>query len=129
MQTKNNNYIYIRDGMYYFSRRVPEDLKSHYRLNRIVFSLRTRSLKTAQAQAISLASKLDNDWQSLRWQSSSNSFSRFMIDCSSLDNNKPAGPKLSEAKVLYLTAKGKGRSITFKQSVERSVGYQNMPPG
>ena len=32
----NVSYLYKKCGVYYFSKRVPNDLKSHYKTNRIV---------------------------------------------------------------------------------------------
>ncbi len=39
----NVSYLYKKRGVYYFSKRVPNDLKSHYKTNRIVICLRTKS--------------------------------------------------------------------------------------
>ena len=40
---KNVPYIRCRDGIYYFVRRVPDDVKSYYSSDRISMSLRTKS--------------------------------------------------------------------------------------
>ena len=40
---KNVHYIRCRDGIYYFVRRVPDDVKSYYSSDRISMSLRTKS--------------------------------------------------------------------------------------
>ena len=42
MQTKRVRYTYNREGYFYFSRRVPDDLLQHYDCRRIVQSLRTK---------------------------------------------------------------------------------------
>jgi len=59
--TKDAPFLYTKRGVYYFSRRVPGDLKCHYKGPRIAISLRTKSKKVARARAISLAAKLDED--------------------------------------------------------------------
>ena len=40
-------HLYLRDGVYYFVRRVPIDIRSYYSSNRISMSLKTKSLATA----------------------------------------------------------------------------------
>ena len=79
-KTKEAPFLFHKRDIYYFSRRVPSDLVQHYRCARITMSLKTRSLRAAKARAASLASKLDQDWLSLRWQSTDGEFSRFLSD-------------------------------------------------
>jgi len=109
--TKDAPYIYTKRSVYYFSRRVPEDLKGHYKRDRIVLSLRTKSLKVAQARTVSLIAKLNEDWLTLRWRSSSDPFSRFLADVATAQPTVSSAPYLSEAKELYLRIKGNGRSV------------------
>ena len=40
-------HLYIRDGVYYFVRRIPVDIRSYYSSNRISMSLKTKSSATA----------------------------------------------------------------------------------
>jgi len=40
LATKSNSYTFQKDGIWYFSRRVPTDLRRHYRTGRIAYSLR-----------------------------------------------------------------------------------------
>ena len=40
LATKSNSYTFQKDGVWYFSRRVPVDLRRHYRTVRIAYSLR-----------------------------------------------------------------------------------------
>ena len=47
LKTKDVPYVYSRDGIYYFTRRIPKDLRGHYRCPRIVVSLRTKSAQAA----------------------------------------------------------------------------------
>ena len=35
LATKSNSYTFQKDGIWYFSRRVPADLRRHYRAGRI----------------------------------------------------------------------------------------------
>lgn len=123
MDVQNTPHIYTKRGIYYFSRRVPEDLKVHYKRDRISLSLRTRSQKVAHARAASLAAKLDEDWITFRWRTSRDPIGRFLVDQMAPNAVSSQAPTLCEAKDIYLKAKGQGRSVTFHQAAERSVGY------
>jgi hypothetical protein len=37
LATKSNSYTFQKDGIWYFSRRVPADLRRHYRTGRIAY--------------------------------------------------------------------------------------------
>ena len=43
----NVSYLYIKPGVYYFSKRVPCNVSSHYKSDRIVICLRTKSSVSA----------------------------------------------------------------------------------
>ena len=66
MQTKSIPYTVNRGGYYYFSRRVPSDLISHYSCPRVVQGLHTRSPSQAKTRALIAAAKLDEYWCRLR---------------------------------------------------------------
>ena len=55
---KINRYTFLKNGIWYFSRRVPTDLRKHYKTHRIVYSLRTKSIRDARVRAMSDAAKL-----------------------------------------------------------------------
>ena len=38
LATKSNSYTFQKNGIWYFSRRVPTDLRRHYRTGRIAYS-------------------------------------------------------------------------------------------
>ena len=121
--TKEARYIYQKRGVWYFSRRVPSDLQRHYKRSRIAFSLRTKSNRAAATRAVTLASKLEEDWLTIRWRTDNAPFSRFMnISTEAIDRNA-SGPLMTEASQIYLNAKGKSRPLTFTQAVNRSVRY------
>jgi hypothetical protein len=66
LATKSNSYTFQKDGVWYFSRRVPADLRRHYRTGRIAYSLRTKSIRDARVRAMSDAAKLDRHWHIMR---------------------------------------------------------------
>jgi hypothetical protein len=76
--TLESQYLFTKRSIFYFSRRVPDDLRGHYTSNRIVLSLRTMSRKIALVRAATFATKLDDDWLTLRWRNSSNPLGRFL---------------------------------------------------
>jgi hypothetical protein len=60
LTTKSNSYTFQKSGIWYFSRRIPQDLRQHYRTGRIAYSLRTKSIRDARVRAVSDAAKLDS---------------------------------------------------------------------
>ena len=68
MRTIDTPYTYIRDGLFYYSRRVPKDLLGHYVCPRIVISLRTKSFKAAETKSSTHSAQLDEEWFTLRWR-------------------------------------------------------------
>ena len=120
-ETIHSSHLYRKRGVFYFSRRVPADLRQHYKSARIVLSLRTKSAKVAQARATTLAAKLDQDWLTLRWKDGEATFSRFFADPVAIEQSISDAPKLTEAAELYLRAKGANRPKTFHQTVDRAV--------
>ena len=62
----NPAYTFKRNGIYYFTKRIPNDLKYHYKNPRLVKSLRTRSKSSARQSAIALSNKLETYWEKLR---------------------------------------------------------------
>ena len=59
LASKSISYTFNKNGIWYFSRRIPADLRRHYKTSRIAYSLRTRSLRDARVRAISDSAKLD----------------------------------------------------------------------
>lgn len=67
-QTVNQNHAYLirRNGIYYFSRRVPSDLRTRFNKERVTISLRTRSFSKAEKSAEAISDRLERYWDSLR---------------------------------------------------------------
>ena len=66
MLTKTYPHTFIRNGYYYFSRRVPSDLRDHYSYHRIVQGLRTTSPQKAKVQASITSAKVEAYWNQVR---------------------------------------------------------------
>ena len=116
-----NQYLFQKRGIFYFHRRVPKDLMHHYDRSKIVFSLRTKSIRAAKVKAASLASQLNEDWLTLRWRSKDTPLRRFLRDQAAEARIVSSAPLMTEAGSLYLSAKASNRPETFRAAVDRAV--------
>ena len=114
-------YVYKKRNIYYFSRRVPKDLEGHYKASKIVFSLKTKSLKNAKAKSALLASQLDEEWSTLRWRRNDSPLRKFLVEEAYEARGQSLAPLMSEAKEIYLRTKGVSRPKTFTQAIDRTV--------
>ena len=123
--TKSNSYTFQKDGVWYFSRRVPADLRRHYRTGRIAYSLRTKFIKDARVRAMSDAAKLDRHWHILRISSDDLPGKHLLADAVKADVIcTPKDDRSLKASVaVYLRLKGNSRPTTFEAAVRRSCGY------
>ena len=128
MQTKRVPYTFNRGGYYYFTRRVPSDLKQHYLCPRIVQGLNTKCFSTARKRASVAASKLDEYWSHLR-MTDYNLIGQHLLKSESfvktpvLVDDPAQVIALSEALQTYLSIKGKGKVKTFHAAAERACRY------
>jgi integrase len=116
----SNDYLTTRNGIFYFQRRVPMDVRGHYKSHAIACSLKTRSRKMALRAASTLSLQLDEYWMTLRVNQLAS------IHCKMLKgspNRAVSGVTLSNAKDLYLKLKGKGKADSFIAYTERNFEY------
>ena len=135
MLTKPIPYTFVRGGYFYFSRRVPADLRQHYSYHRIVQGLGTSSPQRARVRANIAAAKLDAYWGQMRLAksevigmslvkaSSGNINAAASSSTPSPNDQQPDCPTLLDALQVYLDQKGKGRPKTFRLAAERSCNY------
>lgn len=131
METISRSYVFVKEGIYYFIRRVPADLRQHYSSGKISYSLRTRSRSVALSRANRAACKLDEYWYHLRTQDAElpgKNLLRHGLSRPSPRQEDDAGVTtdaltLSEAVLTYLRLKGQGRPETFHRAAHRSCGY------
>jgi len=116
--------------VFYFSRRVPQELKQHYTSPRIAYSLKTKSAKAAEARAIRAASQLDEYWYHLKAQAAELPGKHMLRVSGSTPDQATrtvaaSSPfvLLTEAVQVYLRLKGKDKGDTFHRAAERSCGY------
>jgi len=133
-ETNSCPHCFRKDGVWYFSRRVPRDLQGHYVSERISYSLRTKSRSVAASRAAGAAQRLDEYWYHLRLKSCDLPGRHLLKMAEATSNAQPVGSgvlaptnnervKLSEAVALYLRLKGRERPATFRRAAERACGY------
>ena len=125
LTTKSNSYTFKKDGIWYFSRRVPADLRLHYNTGRITYSLRTKSIKDARVRAVNDAAKLDRHWYILRISSDDLPGKHLLAGAGHVTSDQPSADEYSfkAAAAIYLRLKGHNRPPTFEAAVQRSCGY------
>ena len=121
MHRSEGLHVQLRGRVYYYVRRIPADLRAHYRADRVSISLRTRSESHAHRASHSLTQRLDDYWLGLRLQKAD-------IPAISLLRTEQGLPKqdefrLSDALALYLKLKGSDRDAVFKRTAQRNVEY------
>lgn len=121
MATRIVPFSFVKDGIYYFTRRVPVDLRGHYETDRISFSLRTNNPHQASPRALAQAAKLDEFWLQLRMCLRTIPGEHRLV--ASKDLGRELGPTASEALKTYLKLKSPGRSATFATAATRAVDY------
>ena len=114
------SHLSNRDGIYHFIRRIPADLRSHYRSDRICLSLRTKSAAIACRAADSISQRLDDYWSGLRLQKMDVPALHLLI---SNDDNKHDSPTLKEAVDAYLLLKGGVTNPVFARTARRNGRY------
>lgn len=130
-ETISPTFTFVKDEIFYFSRRIPRELLRHYTSPRIAYSLRTRSAKVADARARRAADQLDDYWFHLRSQDAELPGKHMLrLNGSGKGNHTGIPPVsassfvlLSEAVGVYLQQKGKDRPVTFHRAAERACGY------
>ena len=114
------SHLRNRDGIYHFIRRIPADLRSHYRSDRICISLRTKSTAIAIHAANSIFQRLDDYWSGLRLQKMDVPALRLLI---SNDDDKHDSPTMQEAVDSYLLLKGGVTNPVFARTARRNGRY------
>lgn len=130
-ETISRPFTFIKNGVFYFSRRIPKELRHHYSSPRIAYSLRTKSPKIAEVRARKAAEQLDEYWYMLRSRDADLPGHHMLRmeqagggSCTALQPAvSSSSVLLSEAVGIYLQQKGKNRPVTSRRAAERSCGY------
>lgn len=117
----NPAFTYKKDGIFYYSRRVPSDLRNHYSKPRIVQSLRTRSQSAAARASLILTSRLEEYWLSLRVQKFELPKRYLISDADSAGSSVLSN--IQEALEEYFRLKGQGKDKYSYALTNRNIGY------
>ena len=118
----NVSYLYKKRGVFYFTKRVPCDVKSYYRSDRIVICLKTKSNVSAIRASKSLYQRLDDYWTSIRLTKMQVPAQHMLVTKPPINSNSNA-PLLSEALTTYLKLKGEGKDKIFIRGANRNIKY------
>ena len=116
----NRKYLYQKRDVFYFSKQVPKDLKHHYTKDRIVVSLKTKSIKEASHLSQNMLLNLNQYWFTLRINNGNLTtlpMQTILQDSPKMDQN----PKLSNALQTYFKLKGLGKGDIFFRASRRAV--------
>ena len=120
---QNHAYLIRRNGIFYFSRRVPADVRSRFNKDRVIVSLHTRSLPKAQRSSAALSDRLERYWNSIRLEVfHTRELGLSLVQQVEADRSG-VSVSVQDALDSYLRLKGAGRSKTFFKGAERAVGY------
>jgi integrase len=121
LNKNTSSYLWLRSGVFYFIRRVPGDVRRHYKADRVCLSLRTKSISVAARSAKSINQRLEDYWLGLRLQQIDiPAINLVRIPQSDVANDCLT---LSQAMDLYLRLKSAGKDKTFVRGAHRNVGY------
>ena len=109
------SYVSCRAGVYYYTRRVPFDVRQHYASNRLSFSLRTKSNAGALRAAQSVTQCLEDYWLGLRLQD----MDIPAIHLVKANHVNDSSPLMSEAGKLRDVLLNRGLAVT---SIKRIFG-------
>ena len=112
-------YVHLRDGIFYHKRRVPADLRPHYKSDWVRVSLRTKRAVSANRLVVSLSQRLEDYWLGLRLQQMDVPVGHLRV----ASNHPGEGPPtILEACELYLRLKN-NEDRTFIRTAKRNSAY------
>ena len=113
-------YLFKKRGVYYFSKQIPKDVRQHYSQNRIVQSLKTKSVTDTFYQSQNLLHKLNQHWFYLRVKDENILLFPYQFT-QQIFQKRAQNPKLSDALKTYFKLKGKGKGEIFFRATRRAV--------
>ena len=123
MVSNQCEYLWQKRGVYYFRRKVPNDVQQHYERPQIVICLKTKSKSAAIKASRSIARKLDDFWLQMRMADIDVPASKLLVKGKPKEVFTSSVIKLSDALVAYFDLKGQGRPANFYKAATRNIGY------
>ncbi len=114
-------YTYRKDGVYYFSKAVPKDLRDLYAKPRIVKCLGTRSPQSARFVSKAMLAKLEDYWLGIRLKRMEVPAAELLVHARSAYSSEL--PLMSDALEAYIQIKGPNKSKLFVPHATRNVTY------
>ena len=108
---------FLKRSVYYYQRRVPNDLRKHYKTNKVTLSLKTKDAKSAGKASRKISHEFEQYWLDLRLKD----YDKLPIAQSFYAVSNQL--LMSEAKQQYLDVKGIGRTEKFESTCNRCIGY------
>ncbi len=121
MVDQNKAYTFKKRGVFYFSKRVPSDLKDLHKVERLTYSLKTKCPKLAKTQVRDAIHKLELYWNKVRMDKEL-PCGQFLVSATNNQSND-LSIKFTEAADLYLDLKGKNKGVPFHNLVQRATRY------
>ena len=121
--SQKNTYLIRRNGIYYFSRRVPSDLQTRFNKKRVTISLRSRSFNKAEKSAEALSDRLERYWDGLRLEVFHTKELGLKFSGAIDASPNEVHSSISDALELCIRLKGAGRDRLFAKTPARNVGY------
>ncbi len=94
-------YLWPKRSVYYFRRKVPNDMRKHYERPQIVICLKTKSKSAAVKASRSIASKLDDFWLQIRIADMDIPASHLLVEGKPKDAFTSYASSLSDALATY----------------------------
>ena len=123
MVYNQREYLWLKGGVFYFSRHVPNDVQKHYERSRIVICLKTSSKPAALKASRSIATKLDDFWLQMRLADIDVPASHLLVRGKPKEAYTSYASSLSDALATYCSLKGTDRTALFFTSAKRNIGY------
>ena len=118
MYREDVRYVSNRDGVYYYTRRVPYDVRQHYASHRLSFSFKTKSYANAVRAAHSVTQRLEDYWLGLQLQQ----MDIPAIHLVKTDDVIHTSPVMMDAVDMYLSIKSNNDRI-FVRTARRNGEY------
>ena len=115
MVDQSPSYLFTKRDVYYYSRRIPPNMRAIYGKKRLVVSLGTKSLNEGLSLSHALTVKLDTLWEENT--AIPNSLDVLVAKV----EPRKREPKLSEARDCYLRIRGAGKPETFERAAIRNI--------
>ena len=115
MVDQSPSYLFTKRDVYYYSRRIPPNMRAIYGKKRLVVSLGTKSLKEGLRLSHALTVKLD-----MLWGEDKPIPNSLDVLVAKVEPRKRE-PRLSEARDSYLGIRGVGKPKTFERAAMRNI--------